>query len=167
MWLGHSSFSTTANIYAHIDVDSKMEAANMIASKINLGELPEKKKSPKRKIAQEKNSVGRTCPPKPTENKSVLSVIWHKSGRQNGRQAEILSATQKIPKPLKGLGIRNAGDGGRTHTVSPPTDFESVSSANSNTPAHMLLVQYTTGLSKNQDLFCVDFYASNTLKIHP
>ena len=51
MWLGHSSFSTTANIYAHIDVDSKMEAANMIASKINLGGLPEKKKSPKQKIA--------------------------------------------------------------------------------------------------------------------
>ena len=48
-----------------------------------------------------------------------------------------LSATQKIPKPLKGLGIRNAGDGGRTHTVSPPTDFESVSSANSNTPAYV------------------------------
>ena len=24
MWLGHSSFSTTANIYAHIDVDSKL-----------------------------------------------------------------------------------------------------------------------------------------------
>ena len=74
MWLGHSSFSTTANIYAHIDVDSKMEAANMIASKINLGELPEKKKSPKRKIAWEKSSVGRTCPPKATENKSVLSA---------------------------------------------------------------------------------------------
>lgn len=51
MWLGHSSFSTTANIYAHIDVDSKMEAANMIASKINLGGLSEKKKSPKQKIA--------------------------------------------------------------------------------------------------------------------
>ena len=33
--------------YAHIDVDSKMEVANMIASKISLGELPEKKKSPK------------------------------------------------------------------------------------------------------------------------
>ena len=42
--------SDTANIYAHTDVDSKMEAANMIASKINLGELPEKKKSPKQKI---------------------------------------------------------------------------------------------------------------------
>jgi len=51
MWLGHSSFSTTANIYAHIDVDSKMEAANMIASKISLGEFPEKRKSPKQKIA--------------------------------------------------------------------------------------------------------------------
>ena len=51
MWLGHSSFSTTANIYAHIDVDSKMEAANMIASKINFNGLPEKKKSPKQKIA--------------------------------------------------------------------------------------------------------------------
>ena len=51
MWLGHSSFSATANIYAHTDVDSKMEVANMIASKISLGEFPEKKKSPKRKIA--------------------------------------------------------------------------------------------------------------------
>ena len=72
-----------------------------------------------------------------SENKFVLSAIWGKSGRQNGRQAEILSATQKIPKPLKGLGIRNAGGGGRTHTLSPATDFESVSSANSNTPAYV------------------------------
>ncbi len=31
--------------------------------------------------------------------------------------------------------ILYAGGGGRTHTVSPPTDFESVSSASSNTPA--------------------------------
>ena len=86
MWLGHSSFSTTANIYAHIDVDSKMEAANMIASETNLGELPEKKISQAKNRLGE-NSVGRTCPPKPTENKSVLSAIWGKSGRQNGRQA--------------------------------------------------------------------------------
>ena len=35
------------------------------------------------------------------------------------------------------LGTIGAGDGGRTHTVSPPTDFESVSSANSNTPAYV------------------------------
>ena len=53
LWLRHSSFSTTANIYARIDVDSKMEAANMIASKINLGELPEKKE-----ISQAKNCLG-------------------------------------------------------------------------------------------------------------
>ena len=71
-------------------------------------------------------------PTSPAEIESVLSAIRGKSGRQ----AYILSATQKIPKPLKGLGIRNAGGGGRTHTVSPPTDFESVSSANSNTPAY-------------------------------
>ena len=53
MWLGHSSFSTTANIYAHIDVDSKWKVANMIASKINLGEFPErnlKRKSFRRKL---------------------------------------------------------------------------------------------------------------------
>ena len=74
MWLGHSSFSTTANIYAHIDVDSKMEAANMIASKINLGELPERN-LPSEKLLR-RSYVGRTCPPKPTENKSVLSAIW-------------------------------------------------------------------------------------------
>ena len=31
--------------------------------------------------------------------------------------------------------MRDAGGGTRTHTVSPPTDFESASSTNSNTPA--------------------------------
>ena len=54
MWLGHSSFSTTANIYAHIDVDSKMEAANMNASKINLGEHPEKRNLPNEKSLRRK-----------------------------------------------------------------------------------------------------------------
>ena len=51
-------------------------------------------------------------------------------------------ATKEKPqKALRLLGFYiSAGGGGRTHTVSPPTDFESVSSANSNTPAHMLLV---------------------------
>lgn len=105
-------------------------------------------------------------PTSPAEIESVLSAIWGKSGRQNGRQAEILSATQKIPKPLKGLGIRNAGDGGRTHTVSPPTDFESVSSANSNTPAYvgtLLVYQPHAKLSRHprrdfadkfSDFFC-------------
>lgn len=73
---------------------------------------------------------------------------------------------KKIPKPLEGLGIRNAGDGGRTHTVSPPTDFESVSSANSNTPAYvgtLLVYQPHAKLSRHprrdfadkfSDFFC-------------
>ena len=56
---------------------------------------------------------------------------------------------KKIPKPLKGLGIRNAGDGGRTHTVSPPTDFESVSSANSNTPAQETILLYLLPAKKS------------------
>lgn len=47
--------------------------------------------------------------------------------------------TKKRPqKALRLLGFYiSAGGGGRTHTVSPPTDFESVSSANSNTPAYV------------------------------
>ena len=52
-------------------------------------------------------------------------------------------AWRKARKPsyIKGLrAIRcGAGDGGRTHTVLPPTDFESVSSANSNTPADLVV----------------------------
>lgn len=40
------------------DAYGKMEAANMIASKINLGELPEKKKSPKRKLLRRKAPLG-------------------------------------------------------------------------------------------------------------
>ena len=38
------------------------------------------------------------------------------------------------------LGTIGAGGGGRTRTMSPSTDFESVSSANSNTPAWMITV---------------------------
>ena len=32
IWLGHSNFSTTANIYAHLDTESKRNAANTISS---------------------------------------------------------------------------------------------------------------------------------------
>ena len=38
------------------------------------------------------------------------------------------------------LGTIGAGGGGRTRTMSPSTDFESVSSANSNTPAWMITI---------------------------
>lgn len=43
VWMGHSSFATTANIYAHIDTDSKQEAANMISACISLSGSPDKK----------------------------------------------------------------------------------------------------------------------------
>ena len=31
-WLGHSNFSTTANLYAHLDFDSKMESAAVVGN---------------------------------------------------------------------------------------------------------------------------------------
>ncbi len=34
-WLGHSNFSTTANIYAHLDSNSKMMSAQAMADIIN------------------------------------------------------------------------------------------------------------------------------------
>lgn len=51
VWMGHSSFATTANIYAHIDTDSKQEAADMISACISLSGSPDKK-------------VGKKSPPK-------------------------------------------------------------------------------------------------------
>ena len=41
--MGHSSFATTANIYAHIDTDSKQEAADMISACISLSGSQDKK----------------------------------------------------------------------------------------------------------------------------
>lgn len=54
VWMGHSSFATTANIYAHIDTDSKQEAADMISACISLSGSPDKKmgkKSPPKRSA--------------------------------------------------------------------------------------------------------------------
>ena len=39
-----------------------------------------------------------------------------------------------------GVHIDGAGGGGRTHTVSPPRDFESRTSANSITPAYWCII---------------------------
>ena len=58
MWLGYSSFSTTANIYAHIDVDSKMEAANMIASESTLASFLKKRNLPSEKLLRRKAPLG-------------------------------------------------------------------------------------------------------------
>ena len=52
---------------------------------------------------------------------------------------EFFHSLPKVLPPLSCLsgGIAGAGGGGRTRTVLPPTDFESVTSANSITPANI------------------------------
>jgi len=39
-WMGHSDFSTTANIYAHLDYNSKISSANAMINGLNLNNLP-------------------------------------------------------------------------------------------------------------------------------
>ena len=39
-WLGHSNFSTTANLYAHLDFDSKMESATVVGNALMRKEVP-------------------------------------------------------------------------------------------------------------------------------
>ena len=51
----------------------------------------------------------------------------------------ITGATRKTPEGIYLREFCGAGGGGRTRTVLPPMDFESTSSANSNTPAYSLL----------------------------
>lgn len=36
IWLGHSSYNTTANIYTHVDVESKQFSANVIGNAFDL-----------------------------------------------------------------------------------------------------------------------------------
>ena len=38
-WLGHSDFSTTANIYAHLDYSSKRSSAQAMAASLSLGDV--------------------------------------------------------------------------------------------------------------------------------
>ena len=34
-WLGHSNFSTTADVYSHLDFTSKLQSANVISSALS------------------------------------------------------------------------------------------------------------------------------------
>ena len=56
------------------------------------------------------------------------------------------STTSKYGAPLWGTPYFGAGGGTRTHTMSPSTDFESVTSANSITPAYISPSLRTTGI---------------------
>ena len=37
-WLGHSDFSTTANIYAHLDYSSKLNSADAMLSGLGIAD---------------------------------------------------------------------------------------------------------------------------------
>lgn len=45
-WLGHSDYSTTANIYAHLDYSSKISSAHAMSSCLHLGGNVKKEKDP-------------------------------------------------------------------------------------------------------------------------
>ena len=38
IWLGHSSYNTTANIYTHVDIESKQNSAFVIGNSLNFTE---------------------------------------------------------------------------------------------------------------------------------
>ncbi len=38
IWLGHSSYNTTANIYTHVDTESKQNSALVIGNSLNFTE---------------------------------------------------------------------------------------------------------------------------------
>jgi len=40
-WLGHSDFSTTANIYAHLDYNSKISSADAMINGLGIGKKEE------------------------------------------------------------------------------------------------------------------------------
>lgn len=37
-WLGHSTYSTTANIYAHLEKDTKNKSANVLSNTLTFAE---------------------------------------------------------------------------------------------------------------------------------
>lgn len=45
-WLGHSTFATTADIYAHLDYNSKISSADALLAGLNMGAINEKSSIP-------------------------------------------------------------------------------------------------------------------------
>ena len=41
IWLSHSSYNTTANIYTHVDIESKQNSANVIGNALKFSETVE------------------------------------------------------------------------------------------------------------------------------
>jgi len=53
-WLGHANYSTTANIYSHLDYSSKINSANTISSVFEFQNEPKPQKEEKTKEELEK-----------------------------------------------------------------------------------------------------------------
>lgn len=45
-WLGHSTFATTADIYSHLDFNSKQESAEAISAAFATNTSPEEEEGP-------------------------------------------------------------------------------------------------------------------------
>lgn len=62
-WLGHAVFSTTANIYSHLDYKTKISSANTISNVFKFASQPkqeqEETKKDNRKIELEKELEGK------------------------------------------------------------------------------------------------------------
>ena len=62
-WLGHSDFSTTANIYAHLDYSSKNSSADALISGLDLGEaFVTTDKNSKKMISPDLGEIGNKKP---------------------------------------------------------------------------------------------------------
>ena len=87
---------------------------------------------------------------------SSACASWRKASRRTIFMCQLAGSTAFLPTQTKkhpiGCFFVGAGSRGRTDTVSLPTDFESVTSANSIIPAK-LPHYYITLFSKNQVLF--------------
>lgn len=53
-WLGHADFSTTANIYSHLDYSSKLDSANTISDVFNFAKQETKQELSQKEIELEK-----------------------------------------------------------------------------------------------------------------
>ena len=85
-----------------------------------------------------------------TEIESVLSAILKKAADKMADKPKSCLPHKKYLSGKNHLGTIGAGGGGRTRTMSPSTDFESVSSANSNTPANIEHSNYNANEAQNQ-----------------
>ena len=101
-WLGHSNFSTTANIYAYLDTAAKNTSAAKVTRAFSI-------------------SPG-----------IQATILGGENSGENWSEATKKPGLSNLRNPVISGG---AGSRTRTDTMSPPTDFESVTSTNSIIPA--------------------------------